>query len=31
MNTCKGKGFLVMTKDECDKIQGATFEPETKG
>jgi uncharacterized membrane protein len=26
-NGCKGKGFLAMTKDECDKIQGATFEP----
>ena len=27
-NACKGKGFLPMTKEECDKIDGATFEPE---
>jgi hypothetical protein len=26
-NACKGKGFLAMTKDECAKIEGATFEP----
>jgi len=26
-NACKGKGFLAMTKEECDKIEGATFEP----
>lgn len=26
-NACKGKGFLEMTKEECDKIEGATFEP----
>jgi len=31
LNTCNGKGFLVMTKDEYDKIQGATFEAEMKG
>lgn len=30
-NACKGKGFLSMTKAECDKIEGATFEPEQKG
>jgi hypothetical protein len=24
-NACKGKGFLVMTKEECDKIPGTTF------
>jgi hypothetical protein len=27
-NACKGRGFLSMTKEECDKIEGATFEPE---
>lgn len=26
-NACKGKGFLTMAKAECDKIEGATFEP----
>lgn len=26
-NACKGKGFLTMTKAECDKVEGATFEP----
>jgi hypothetical protein len=26
-NACKGKGFLAMTKEDCDKIQSATFEP----
>jgi hypothetical protein len=26
-NACKGKGFTVTTKEECDKIEGATFEP----
>jgi hypothetical protein len=26
MNACKGKGYLTMTKEECDKIEGATFE-----
>jgi hypothetical protein len=26
-NACKGKGFLVMTKEECGKIPGTTFEP----
>lgn len=25
-NACKGKGYLNMTKDECDQIEGATFE-----
>lgn len=25
-NACKGKGFTVTTKEECDKIEGATFE-----
>lgn len=25
-NACKGKGFLAMTKEECDKIKGAKFE-----
>ncbi len=25
-NACKGKGFLAMTKAECDAIEGATFE-----
>ena len=27
-NACKGQGFLEMTKKECDKIPGTTFEPE---
>jgi len=27
-NACKGKGFLEMTKAECDKIPGTRFEPE---
>jgi hypothetical protein len=26
-NKCKGQGFLEMTKEECDKIEGAKFEP----
>jgi hypothetical protein len=26
-NACKGKGFVEMTKEECDKVEGATFEP----
>jgi hypothetical protein len=26
-NACKGKGFLSLTKVDCDKIEGATFEP----
>jgi len=26
-NACKGQGFLAMTKEECDKIEGAKFEP----
>jgi hypothetical protein len=30
-NACKGQGFLEMTKTECDKIPGTTFEPEKKG
>ena len=29
MNACKGKGFLQMTKAECDKA-GGTFEPMDK-
>ena len=24
-NGCMGQNFLTMTKDECDKIEGATF------
>jgi uncharacterized membrane protein len=31
VNACKGQGFLEMTKEDCDKIQGATFEPEKNG
>lgn len=26
-NACKGNGFLSLTKADCDKIEGATFEP----
>jgi hypothetical protein len=26
-NACKGQGFKEMTKADCDKIEGATFEP----
>ena len=26
-NACKGQGFLAMIKAECDKIEGAKFEP----
>jgi hypothetical protein len=26
-NACKGKGFLAMTKADCDQVEGATFEP----
>ena len=26
-NACKGQGYLTMTKEECDKFEGATFEP----
>jgi len=26
-NACKGQGYLNMTKEECDAIEGATFEP----
>jgi hypothetical protein len=26
-NACKGKGFTETTKEECDAIEGATFEP----
>lgn len=26
-NACKGTGFTVTTKEECDKIEGAKFEP----
>jgi len=25
-NACKGQGYLTMTKEECAKIEGATFE-----
>jgi hypothetical protein len=25
-NACKGKGFVKLTKDDCGKIPGATFE-----
>jgi uncharacterized membrane protein len=24
-NSCKGKGFLLLTKAQCDKIPGAKF------
>jgi len=27
-NGCEGKGYLEKTKEECDEIEGATFEPE---
>ena len=27
-NACKGKGYLSLTKAECDKIPGTTFEAE---
>lgn len=26
-NACKGQGFTSTTKEECDKIEGAKFEP----
>lgn len=26
-NACKGKGFSEMTKEECEKVEGAKFEP----
>ena len=26
-NACKGHGWLELTKAECDKIEGAKFEP----
>jgi hypothetical protein len=26
-NACKGQGYLELTKEECDKIEGAKFEP----
>jgi len=26
-NACKGKGYTETTKEDCDKIEGATFEP----
>ena len=29
-NACKGQGFLMMTKAECDRVPGATFEPEAE-
>lgn len=25
-NACKGKGFLSMTKAECEKVSGAVFQ-----
>jgi uncharacterized membrane protein len=28
-NACKGKGYLMLTKKECDKIPGTKFEPES--
>jgi uncharacterized membrane protein len=27
-NACKGKGYLMLTKAECDKIPGTKFEAE---
>ncbi len=27
-NACKGQGYLSLTKAECDKIPGTTFEAE---
>jgi uncharacterized membrane protein len=29
-NSCKGKGWLSLTKAECEKIEGTKFEPEEK-
>lgn len=29
-NSCKGKGFLELTKADCEKIQGAKFETPKK-
>ena len=29
-NACKGKGMSEMTKAECEKIEGAKFEPAKK-
>lgn len=26
-NACKGKGYLELTKAECEKVAGAVFEP----
>ncbi len=26
-NACKGKGFISMTKAECEKVEGAKFAP----
>lgn len=26
-NACKGKGWLELSKAECEKIEGAKFEP----
>ena len=26
-NACKGKGFTESTKAECEKVEGAKFEP----
>jgi hypothetical protein len=27
LNACKGQGYLELTKEQCDKIEGAKFEP----
>ncbi len=29
-NACKGQGWLEMSKSECEKIEGAKFEPASK-
>ena len=26
-NACKGKGYTETTKEECEKVEGAKFEP----
>jgi len=30
-NACKGNGFLEMTKEQCDTVPGAKFEPAKEG
>lgn len=30
-NACKGQGYLQLSKKDCEKIPGTTFEPEGKG